>query len=86
MGANPAYVGGPIEDGMLNLGSPTALYVAGKAQKVPVIVGANSMDIGDDLMMIEPAREVARLLCVQQPAFEFRFSYVAESRRAMAKT
>jgi para-nitrobenzyl esterase len=123
MGANPGYVGGPIEDGMLNVGSPTTLYAAGKAQKVPLIVGANSMDIGfmqartldelfaqfganaaaaraayapdaatpvgaaaskagGDLMMIEPAREVARLLSVQQPAFEFRFSYVAESLRA----
>jgi para-nitrobenzyl esterase len=82
MGANPGYVGGPIEDGMLNVGSPTALYAAGKAQKVPVIVGANSMDIGADRMMIEPAREVARLLSVHQPVFEFRFSYVAESLRA----
>ncbi|HEY4341093.1 MAG TPA: carboxylesterase family protein [Steroidobacteraceae bacterium] len=123
MGANPNYVGGPIEDGMLNIGSPTALYAAGKAQKVAVIVGANSMDIGfmqartlddlfaqfganaaaaraayapdpttpvgvaafkagGDLMMIEPAREVAGLLSVHQPAFEYRFSYVAESLRA----
>jgi para-nitrobenzyl esterase len=81
-GANPNYVGGPIEDGMLSVGSPTALYAAGKAQKVPVIVGANSMDIGGDRMMIEPAREIARLLSVHQPAFEFRFSYVAESLRA----
>jgi para-nitrobenzyl esterase len=123
MGANPGYVGGPIEDGMLNVGSPMAVYAAGRAQKVPVIVGANSMDIGfmqaralddlfaqfganaaaaraayapdpatpvgaaafkagGDLMMVEPAREVARLLSVRQPAFEFRFSYVAESVRA----
>jgi para-nitrobenzyl esterase len=123
MAANPGYVGGPIEDGMLNIGSPTTLYAAGKAQKVPVIVGANSMDIGfmpartldelfaqfgahaaaaraayapdpatpvgaaaskagGDLMMIEPAREVARLLSMHQPVFEFRFSYVAESLRA----
>jgi para-nitrobenzyl esterase len=123
MGANPGYVGGPIEDGVLNVGSPTELYAAGKAHKLPVIVGANSMDIGfmqartldelfaqfganaaaaraayapdpatpvgaaafkagGDLMMIEPAREVARLLSGHQPAFEFRFSYVAESLRA----
>ncbi|HEX3837411.1 MAG TPA: carboxylesterase family protein [Steroidobacteraceae bacterium] len=123
MGTNPGYVGGPIEDGMLDLGSPTALYAAGKAQKLPVIVGANSMDIGfmqartlddlfaqfgahaaaaraayapdpttpvaaaalkagGDLMMIEPAREIARLLSAHQPVFEYRFSYVAESLRA----
>lgn len=49
---------------------------------MPVIVGANSMDIGGDRMMIEPAREVARLLSVHQRVFEFRFSYVAESLRA----
>jgi para-nitrobenzyl esterase len=82
MGASPGYVGGPFEDGMLVVGSPTVLYAAGKAQKIPVIVGANSLDIGGDRMMIEPAREVARLLSAQQPAFEFRFSYVAESLRA----
>ena len=33
MGSNPNYVGGPIEDGMLNVGAPTALYAAGKAQQ-----------------------------------------------------
>jgi para-nitrobenzyl esterase len=123
MAANPYYVGGPIEDGLLNVGAPTALYAAGKAQVVPVIVGANSMDIGfmrartlDELFaqfgadaaaaraayapdpatpvaavafkaggdqgMIEPAREIARLLSAHQPAFEYRFSYVAESLRA----
>jgi para-nitrobenzyl esterase len=46
MRSNPNYVGGPIEDGQLNLGIPVALYAAGKAQRVPLIVGANSMDIG----------------------------------------
>jgi para-nitrobenzyl esterase len=46
MRSNPNYVGGPIEDGQLNLGTPVALYAAGKAQRIPVIVGANSMEIG----------------------------------------
>lgn len=123
MGTNLTYVGGPIEDGMLNVGSPTALYAQGNAQPVPLVVGANSMDIGfmqaktlddlfaqfgpdaaaaraayapdpatpvgaaafragGDLMMIEPAREIARLLSARQPVFEFRFSYVARSLRA----
>jgi para-nitrobenzyl esterase len=108
---------------MLNVGTPVALYAAGKAQAVPLIVGANSMDIGfmqartvdelfaqfgpdaaaaraayapdpatpvpvaafkagGDQSMIEPAREIARLLSVHQPVFEYRFSYVAESLRA----
>jgi para-nitrobenzyl esterase len=123
MGANPNYVGGPIQDGRLNVGTPVALYAAGKAQAVPLVVGANSMDIGfmrartldelfaqfgedaaaaraayamdpatpvagiafkagGDQAMIEPAREIARLLSVRQPVFEYRFSYVAETLRA----
>jgi para-nitrobenzyl esterase len=123
MAANPTYVGGPIQDGQLNTGAPTVQYAAGQGQVVPVVVGANSMDIGlmraanldelfaqygadaaaaraayapdpatpvgavafkagGDLTMIEPAREIARLLSAHQPAFEYRFSYVAESLRA----
>ena len=123
MGGNRNYVGGPIEDGELNLGTPVVQYAAGKAQRVPLIVGANSMDIGSmragsveqllaqfgpdadaaraayaptadtnvglaafkaggDLMMVEPAREIVRLLSSHQPTYEFRFSYVAESLRA----
>ncbi len=123
MAANPNYVGGPIEDGQLNLGTPVQLYAAGKALAIPLVVGANSMDIGfmrartldelfaqfgedaaaaraayapnpatpvaavafkagGDQSMIEPAREIARLLSAYQPVFEYRFSYVAESLRA----
>ena len=43
---DPTYVGGPVVDGKLNLGAPTELFGAGKAAHVPVMVGANSMDIG----------------------------------------
>ena len=122
MASNPNYVGGPIEDGVLNVGTPVAAYAAGKAHVVPVVVGANSMDIGfmrartldelfaqfgpdeaaaraaygmnpatpvaavafkagGDQMMVEPAREIARVLSARQPVFEYRFSYVAESLR-----
>jgi len=73
------YVGGPVVDGKLDLGAPTTLYAEGKGAKVPVIVGANSADIQG---MIEPAREIARLLSKRaQAVYEFRFSYVAESLR-----
>lgn len=73
------YVGGPVVDDKLDLGAPTTLYAEGKGAKVPVIVGANNADIGG---MIEPAREIARLLSAHgQPVYEFRFSYVAESLR-----
>ena len=119
----PIYVGGPVVDDKLDLGTPTTLYAEGKGAKVPVIVGANSADIGfaqgktldevfasfgpdahkaravynpdnstdfravsgkvaGDQGMIEPAREIARLLSAHgQPVYEFRFSYVAESLR-----
>ncbi len=73
------YVGGPVVDDKLDLGTPITLYAEGKGAKVPVIVGANSADIGG---MIEPAREIAEQLAAHgQPVYEFRFSYVAESLR-----
>ena len=123
MMGDETYSGGPVVDGKLNLGTPTAQYAAGKGAKVPVMVGANSADIGfapgktvdevfaafgpdadraravynpdhstdiravggkvgGDLTMIEPAREIARLLSKRgQPVYEYRFSYVAESLR-----
>jgi para-nitrobenzyl esterase len=123
MSRGGSYVGGPVVDGKLNLGSPATLYAAGKGAHVPVMVGANSADIGfaegktiDELFaqfgpdehkarmvynpdnstdvravgakigadqgMIEPAREIARLLSAHgQPVYEYRFSYVAESLR-----
>ncbi len=40
------YVGGPILDGELYLGAPTDLYAAGAGARVPVLIGANSMDLG----------------------------------------
>ncbi|HEY4214972.1 MAG TPA: carboxylesterase family protein [Steroidobacteraceae bacterium] len=39
------YVG-PTVDGKLNLGAATDLFAAGKAAHIPVMVGANSADIG----------------------------------------
>lgn len=123
MGRNRTYVGGPILDGRLDLGAPTQLYTEGKAARVPVMIGTNSMDLGflqartldelyaqfgpdaakaravygaggstdvravafeagGDQMMLEPAREVARILSARgQPVYEYRFSYVAESQR-----
>jgi len=43
---------------------------------------AVSFRMGGDLMMVEPAREIARRLSAHgQPVYEFRFSYVAESLR-----
>jgi len=123
MSHDATYVGGPILDGQLNAGAPTQLYAAGKGLHVPVMIGANSMDIGfmqaqtvddayaqfgadaaaarrlypadkypdvralafvagGDQLMMEPARQIARILAARgQPVYEFRFSYVAESMR-----
>jgi para-nitrobenzyl esterase len=114
---------GPMIDGTIVVDEPQTLYQADKYQHVPMIVGANSADMGisrattipevfapfgakekdaeaaydastakdvralgvvvaSDAMMAEPARFVAKTLSSQGvPAWEFRFSYVAESMR-----
>lgn len=119
---DPTY-GGPLLDGKL-IAEPTEVaFRRGHQAKIPIMIGANSMDIGfsmattmeqvlapfgaaadkaraaydpqgtnhvrtvgyvvaADGMMVEPARFVVRLLTAEgQPAFEYRFSYVAESMR-----
>jgi len=115
---------GPILDGQIVLESPQRAFLAGHQMKIPVIIGANSSDIGfsfaktvdevftpfgankdeaaaaynpdnstnvrlvgsrvaADRMMVEPARFIARQVAVSgQPAYEYRFSYVAVSMRA----
>jgi para-nitrobenzyl esterase len=40
------YVGGPILDGRLYRGAPTAVYAAGGGARVPVMIGANTDEIG----------------------------------------
>ena len=47
MGAAAAtYVGGPLLDGRIVVENPDEAYRAGRNAKVPVMIGANSMDIG----------------------------------------
>jgi para-nitrobenzyl esterase len=114
---------GPMIDGIIVVDEPQTLYRAGKYQHVPIMVGANSADMGmsraitiqevfapfgakekdaeaaydastakdiralgvvvaSDAMMAEPARFVAKTLSSKSvPAWEFRFSYVADSMR-----
>jgi para-nitrobenzyl esterase len=125
MSANgaPTY-GGPIIDGKVVTENPDAAYKAGKQAKTPLIIGANSADIGlgaardidglfapfgprraeamaayhanadsdvskiaavvaMDRMMVEPARFVASEFARQGlSAYEYRFSYVADSMRS----
>ena len=48
MGAPAAasYVGGPVLDGQIMVAEPARLYAEGKAARVPLMLGANSLDIG----------------------------------------
>jgi para-nitrobenzyl esterase len=44
--AAATYVGGPVLDGQIMAAEPALLYAEGKAAHVPLMVGANSLDIG----------------------------------------
>jgi para-nitrobenzyl esterase len=127
MGMAAQTYAGPMIDGKVVVDTPEAVYAAGHGAKIPLMIGANSMDIGfnrwrtmDDLLaqfgpdrdkakaafdptgtgsvgavgstvaaiqfMIEPARFVARTIAgLGEPAYEYRFSYVAESMRKQWK-
>lgn len=122
------YVGGPIDDGIIVRGTPQSLLATGRQQRVPVMIGSTSADIGisfaktidevfapfgtdaararalydptnagdvvnvgtavaRDRGMTEPARYVASTVARGgQPAYYYRFSYVAESMRDEWKT
>jgi para-nitrobenzyl esterase len=122
MGQAASTYPGPMVDGKIVIDDPQTAYLAGRQPRIPVIVGANSLDIGfsmaktidevyapfgaqadaarkafdpensndprlvgykvaADTMMVEPARFVAATLGQDQPAWEYRFSYVADSMR-----
>ena len=114
---------GPMIDGRIVLETPQSAFLAGHQMKIPVMIGANSRDIGfsfaktmqevvapfgadqdralavynpekstdprvvgtrvaADRMMIEPARFIAQEVAASgQPAYQYRFSYVAASMR-----
>ena len=125
-GAPPTY-GGPVLDGKIVVRSPQEAYKAGLQAKVPVMIGANSADIGFsfaktmdevfapfgarkaqamaaygadkgvpqavgsavamDQMMVEPARFTAAQFAAQGlKAYEYRFSYVADSMKGEWKS
>lgn len=62
MNATPTYVGGPILDGKLNLGPPREVYAAGGGARVPVMIGANSADLGS-----MPAKSLQALFALFGP-------------------
>jgi para-nitrobenzyl esterase len=124
-GAASTY-SGPMIDGKLVVEPAEIAFRAGREAHIPVMIGANSADIGfvmgntveallqpfsdlekaraaydpdgngkvaqirdelgKDRMMVEPARFIAQTVSAQgQTAYEYRFSYVAESMRAQWK-
>ena len=114
---------GPMIDGKIVIETPQSAFLAGHQMKIPVMIGANSRDIGfsfaksmqevvapfgankdralaaynpdnstdarvvgtrvsADLIMVEPARFIAQEVAASgQPAYHYRFSYVAASMR-----
>ena len=119
----PTYVGGPLADGKIVLGSAQEMVESGAIARIPVMVGTTSQDIGfgmsadkdalfssfgpyaeearqaydpngdiplqvlnftvgQDRSMQEPARYFAdQVTALRQPAYLYRFGYVAESIR-----
>ncbi|WP_159981631.1 MULTISPECIES: carboxylesterase/lipase family protein [unclassified Novosphingobium] len=78
----PAF-SSPFADGRIAVDMQKA-YADGKFNKIPVMVGATSDDIGGaDGMMIKGARDVAATLTkAGVPVYAYRFSYVASSLKA----
>ena len=60
---------------------PVDAYRAGRARKVPVMIGATGADIGGKTgFMVAGARRLAGLLADEGwPVYAYRFSYVADS-------
>lgn len=126
MMAQTTTYGGPSIDGKIVIASPDQSYRRGTQERVPLIIGATSADIGmlsgpkervfalfgsqataarraydptgtaddasvaaavgGDMAMVEPSRYVAGLFSDRGlPAWQFRFSYVADSLRDKMK-
>ena len=75
----PTYHG-PFADGRLAVDSGAA-FAAGRFEKVPVMIGATSADIGGKTgFMVAGARSLAATLAGQGvPVYAYRFSYVADA-------
>lgn len=46
MSGDPTYIGGPVQDGEIIVGAPSEVFAAGKGARVPLMIGATSMDVG----------------------------------------
>ncbi len=78
----PATHSPPVVDGRYDMGSLSA-YRAGVFNRVPMMIGATSDDIGGrDGPMTTGARTIVGVLAAQHvPTYYYRFSYVATSAR-----
>jgi len=78
----PRTFSAPVVDGVLSVDSGAA-YAAGTFNRVPVMIGATSDDIGGrDGFMIAGARKAAGVFATHAvPTWYYRFSYVADSVR-----
>lgn len=79
-GAGPRDFSSPFADGT-TIVEPVTAYRSGAFDRVPVMLGATSADLGGrDGTMIAGAREIATLLARQgAPTYAYRFSYVADA-------
>ncbi|MGF7152575.1 para-nitrobenzyl esterase [Novosphingobium gossypii] len=70
----------PFVDGRIVV-DPAKAYMAGQFDKIPVMIGATSGDIGGaDGFMVKGARDLAGTLArAGSPVYAYRFSYVASS-------
>lgn len=88
LGSSSSTYSGPMIDGVMVVEDPQTAYLAGRESHIPIMIGANSDDIGVgaqtmEQLMVEPARFVASTLSSQGiSTYEFRFAYVADSQRA----
>jgi para-nitrobenzyl esterase len=81
--SDPTYAGGPVRDDTVVFGASSASFAQGRGANVPLLIGANSADIGGYAVMVEPARHISRILSARgQAVYQYRFSYVAESVRS----
>ncbi|MBN9145359.1 MULTISPECIES: carboxylesterase/lipase family protein [unclassified Novosphingobium] len=80
MGPGPRKFSSPFPDGRVTV-DPLAAYRAGAFNRVPVMVGATSGDMGGrEGMMVKGAREMADLFAAKGlPTYYYRFSYVADA-------
>ncbi|NOW47519.1 para-nitrobenzyl esterase [Novosphingobium sp. SG751A] len=80
MGPGPRTFSSPFPDGRVTV-DPLVAYRKGAFNRVPVMVGATSGDLGGrEGMMVKGARDMADMFAAKGlPTYYYRFSYVADA-------